>query len=320
MTKSQKYIKCIESSENVFWKLRDLLPDDFKISLNQMLIPSSLTKENELEFLTKEQKLDLNHIWASTYFHLFAYVEEYITLLTLNLATDSTFIENYKMRAYLKFSEEEVKHQMLFRNYIKKFSKVFKTKCHYIDGEKEVASTILSNSKLGVLLLTYHLELVTQQHYLESISKESKREALDKKFCEILKCHWREEVQHAKLDLYKIKEIVSSSTKEEIDLAFQEYFNILDSFSSILYQQAFLNLTTISNISYQDTLSFTPEQRDHFIKIQHLAYIDSFIIMGIKNKTFSHELELLIPGSKSRLTKKQVELESKYYERVYEVA
>ena len=78
-----------------------------------------------------------------------------------------------------------------------------------IGPPREIAAAILNHAPLGVFLTTLHIEWMTQKHYLESV-KDNAKEHLDPLFCSLLKHHWIEESQHAKLDTLVVDKIASS--------------------------------------------------------------------------------------------------------------
>jgi hypothetical protein len=277
---NSNYKKCINTSENVAWKIKDLLPDDYIFNFELPYLPNSLTLENSLHFLNDSEKLDLNHIRAVSYLNLFAFVEEYIIALEVKLASESIFQDNDRLRAILRFSEEEVKHQTLFRLYVEKFHEQFKTKCNLLVGADEVANLILSNSEMAVNILTYHLELITQQHYTESIKGNND---IDQHFTNILQKHWIEESQHAKLDLYEIERVRNELEEEELYDCLKEYLRILNDFSALLERQAEHNLDNLKKCTDR---KWTQDEENYFIANQYFSYVNNFILMGLKNKTF----------------------------------
>lgn len=283
-----QYLQCIENSERVTWKISEVLPDDYVFNFDRPFAPSLLTGEGELHFLNDRDRLIFSQIWGPTYLNLFAFVEEYITLFALNLATESTFKEALKFRAYVRFSEEEIKHQALFRKYVKMFNESFIGPCCFIENSQEVASLILSNSKLCVLLLTYHLEIVTQDHYKTCIDPV---ENVDEKFKEILKKHWLEEVQHAKIDLMKLEDEFFESGEEEFLNSIDEYFNILELFVSVISEQVKLSYQSLldhtTNPEYYGTQNF----KDQYFQKQVQAYFDCFIVKGLENQIFLGSIE-----------------------------
>jgi hypothetical protein len=307
---SDSYLKCIENSEKVSWSIEELVPDDYKFDFKKSFLPGSLTFENKLPFLSTQEKLHLNHIRSASYMNLFGFVEEFITAFMIRIAADSSFEENFRLRALLRFSEEEVKHQMLFNKYVSLFNKNFPTRCEFLSGADDVANVILSNSKLSVLFITYHIEIMTQQHYLETVKDDT---SLDESFSFILKKHWQEEAQHAKLDLYEIHRVARDSASEEISSSINDYFNIIDAFIGLLMKQTEMDLESLQRCANR---KFSDDEKALFMKVQHYSYIYDFIIYGIKNPTLQAEINSIFPGGKDLLNTKinsieNLELEKK---------
>lgn len=297
--------KCIENSERVSWKISEILPDSFQISFDKKFLPASVTKEDELTFLDILDKRNLNFIWGASYFNLFAFVEEYITIFSLSIANDSSFRDTNQLRAFVRFSEEEIKHQQLFRKFIGKFLEKFGSPCEFIGNERDVASVILSHSKLSVLILTYHLELVTQQHYLECVRADDE---IDEKFQDILKKHWLEEVQHAKLDLVKIKELADDLEPKEIESSFEEYFYILEALGDILLEQVKMNFRSLVNSSKAKEKFSNKKAEQSFTSIQHQAFFDFFVLKGMRNNTFIEDMGKIFEGAPRLLERKAVSM------------
>jgi hypothetical protein len=307
---SDAYMKCIESSEQVSWSISELIPENFKLDFSRNFLPQSLTFENKLSFLSAQEKLHLNHIRSASYMNIFGFVEEYITAFMVRLASESSFDENSRLRALLRFSEEEVKHQMMFNKYVQLFNNSFPIHCEFLSGADEVANIILSNSKLSVLFLTYHIEVMTQQHYLESVKDDS---TLDEHFSFILKKHWQEESQHAKIDRYEIIRVAKELNHSEIADALNDYFNVLGAFSGLMQKQVWMDLDSLQKCS-QRTLSSA--QQDAFVRIQHYSYVYDFILYGLKNQMFQEGLKAILPDGINLLNRKIKSLERPDLERV----
>ena len=118
-----------------------------------------------------------------------------------------------EVRALATFAEEEAKHIHLFKRFAEEFAAGFKTPCGVIGPATEVAKVVLSHSKLGVALLTLHIEWMTQAHYIDSVKDN---QDLDPQFKSLLRHHWMEESQHAKIDTLLIEKHARAGGKEGI--------------------------------------------------------------------------------------------------------
>jgi hypothetical protein len=83
---------------------------------------------------------------------------------------------------------------------------------------------------------------MSQGHYLGSIKNNQR---LDPQFKSLLKHHWIEEVQHAKLDGLVLKSLAQRSSAQDIATAIQEYFEIGAFLDGGFKQQTQLDLDSL---------------------------------------------------------------------------
>ena len=111
------------------------------------------------------------------------------------------FGDHTAIRTLVRFADEELKHQMLFARYRRSFDKGFGVPCEVLSSAAEVAGVILGKHRIAVMLITLHIEWMTQQHYTESVKDDS---GVDPLFKKLLKHHWLEEAQHARIDALEL--------------------------------------------------------------------------------------------------------------------
>ena len=83
----------------------------------------------------------------------------------------------------------------------------FVTPCETIGPPQEIARAILSHHPLGIVLVILHIEWMTQRHYLDSVRDD---QGFDLQFKRLLRHHWMEEAQHAKLDTLIVEALSES--------------------------------------------------------------------------------------------------------------
>ena len=59
-----------------------------------------------------------------------------------------------------------------------------------------------------------HIEWMTQRHYMDSVKDD---QSLDPQFKSLLKHHWMEEAQHAKLDTLMVEALAEGRSAREIE-------------------------------------------------------------------------------------------------------
>ncbi len=201
-----------------------------------------------------------------------------------------------EVRALLNFGEEETKHIQLFKWFVQEFDRGFGTPCGVIGPAADIAAAILDHSPLGVFLTTLHIEWMTQRHYLESV-RETK-EGLDPLFCSLLKHHWMEESQHAKLDTLVVDEIASAAAPEEIDKGIEDYMDIGELLDGGLQTQVELDLASLeSAIGRRLADSEKAEIREAQVK----AYRWTFLPSGMTQPKFDRSLRELAAAGHARV-------------------
>ena len=225
-------------------------------------MPESLAQTESLSFLIKEEKRILNQIRGNAYLCIFGLVEEFILPFVLDHARPQLQGDDYRVRALLQFAGEEAKHIQLFKRFKQEFEDGFGTDCQVIGPPEAIAAAILAHDPLGIAITTLHIEWMVQRHYLDSIKDDQN---LDSQFKSLLKHHWIEEVQHAKLDTLMVGALAANRREEEIMRGVEEYLAIGGFLDGGLQQQVEFDLNSFEQASGR-TLS--EAQRDEFRRVQ----------------------------------------------------
>src|SRR5436305_302960 len=146
------FASVLENSKKVAWKEDDVL-NGRSFDLSKRFLPNRLSGVDEIDCLDEDEKRKLNQIMGNAYCHLFAFVEEFIVPTVTEAVLQPPYGDEVRQRSLLRFSEEELKHQELFRRSIKLFTDQFGLSPQLIPGREEVAAVLRSKSRLGVLLL-----------------------------------------------------------------------------------------------------------------------------------------------------------------------
>jgi hypothetical protein len=221
--------------------------------------------------------------------NLFGFVEEYIIPLVVRHVESEMFGDQDAVRALLRFAEEEVKHQKMFRRYCEFFRRDYGSPCEVLGHSIAVAEIILGKAPMAAMLTTLHLELITQEHYVSSVKDDG---SLDPLFCAILKHHWLEEAQHAKIDMLELEKMKEETDEAQRAVAVADYFEILGAFDGLLGQQVEMD---VRSLEARTGRTFAPAERDLLHRVQHRSYREDFILMGLRNRTFLRAAEALSP-------------------------
>jgi hypothetical protein len=273
------YANVLQNSLKVAWTERQVLEGrDFDYS--KRFLPDRLSGVDGIRCLNAEEKLKLNQIMGNAYCHIFAYVEEYIIPQALEAAQKDIYGDETRLRALLRFAEDESKHQELFRRSTALFQKGFGVKCGLIPAREEVAKVVLSKSRLCSYLLTSMIEWFTQLHYVEHVRD---RNDLDGLFRDLVRYHWMDESQHAKIDTLLIDEIVREIGEVDREAAVDELLELGGAVDGLLSQQADLDLASLET-AIGRTLS--GEERAEIKRNTHRAYRWTFLVSGLEHPNF----------------------------------
>jgi hypothetical protein len=293
-----EYAKIVELSERVAWRVDDIMGADERLDFRRPFVPSSIAGVRSVTGLSPRERLMLNQIRGFSYVHLFAFVEEYIIATAVRHANAELFGEPWAIRALLRFGDEELKHQQLFRRFEAAFVRDFGSPCEGVGSAEEAAGFILGKSPLAVMLATLHLELVTQAHYTDSVRLGVADEELDPLFASLLKHHWIEEAQHAKIDALEIRKLAEGAPPEALDRALDDYVAILHALDGVLEQQCALDLGSFERAIGRPLDGVTRASLDRDLRA---ASRESYFARGLANRAFRDEVARLSPSSLKRL-------------------
>jgi len=289
------YPESIAAAQKVNWRIEDIIGGDKRLDFSKHFMPESLVRIDNLTFVNDEEKRILNQIKGHTYLSIFVIVEELIVPFVLDHVRASLDEDDYRVRAFLQFAGEEVKHIQLFKKFNEEFEAGFATECKIIGPGSDIARTILSHQPLAVALMILGLEWATQQHYVESVKDDA---SLDPLFRDLLKNHWLEEAQHAKLDIAMVLALAATMSKEEIEKAVDEFLEIGGFLDAGFRQQTILELEAFETATGR---TLTEAEREEFLNVQHQANRSTYIGSGLIHPKFLATLGSIDSGQRARI-------------------
>lgn len=296
LTHDFDYETLIHLSERVAWRIDDVINQTTRLDFQRAFLPDSLVLADEIRCLSPAEKLTLNHIRGNSYVHIFAFIEEYIIAVAVRHASAEIFGDELTLRALLRFAEEEAKHQTMFKRFGEVFAGSFQTPCGVIGEAETVAGLILAKSPIAVLLVTLHLELTTQQHFVECF-REGKEE-VDPLFRQMFRSHWLEESQHAKIDVLELEKLAMETDEAGLQRAFADYIDLVGAFDDLLTEQAQLDVESLSAAIGRE-LGAT--DRAEILNVQKKAYRSTFLVSGMTNPSFIKWIGELHPAFPARV-------------------
>jgi hypothetical protein len=290
------YRETIAAAQRVNWRIEDIVGGEKRLDFKKPFMPESLARVEELSFLNEKERLVLNQIRGHAYLALFGLVEEFILPFVIDHIRPSLDGDDYRVRAFLQFAGEEAKHIQLFRRFSREFQDNFGSECAVIGPPSEVAREVLSHHPLAVALVILHIEWMTQRHYIDSIWND---QILDAQFKNLLRHHWLEEAQHAKLDTLMVESLAEKMTKEEISRAVDEYLEIGGFLDAGLRQQTIFDMEAFERATGR---RLSDAEREEFLRVQHQANRWTYLGTGMTHPNF---LKML--GDLSAEERKQIE-------------
>ena len=286
------YEATLASSLRAAWQLDDVLREDQELDFTRNFMPESLARTAELETLTADQQRILNQIAAHQYLCIFGLVEEFILPFVLDHARDELREDDYRVRALLNFASEEAKHIHLFRRYHAAFTRGFPVECQMIGPPEAIRDEVLRHEPLSVALAILMIEWMTQAHYLGMIRDDTD---LDPLFKSLLKHHWMEEAQHAKIDTLIVEALAEGKSEDDIQRAIDGFFAIGAFLDSGFEAQASFNLDALEKVFGKI------ENRKLIEKQQHQAARWTYLGSGMVHQRFTATLEALSPKAAARI-------------------
>jgi hypothetical protein len=270
----EKYARCIEVSKRIRWDIDEDVIRGRSLDSTKMFLPNGLTGVQYLDFLNSLDQQLFSQVQGRTYANMFGLVERFINTKILELQQNHSLGSQVALEALVRFSDEEIKHQELFRRINKLAAEVMPDGYAFLPKPNQIAEIILSKSTWAVLGLTSVIELFTQSHYRHSIEPEQDICPL---FKDVFLFHWREESQHAILDELEWRQHDISMTFNSRDAAVTDLIELVIAVDGILQIQAESDTRYFVKASGQ---SFYEENIEKLGQVFLEAYRYQYILSG----------------------------------------
>ena len=285
---SNRYERTIETSKRVRWDIDKDVVRARRFDTTHKFLPDGLSLADAFSTLSTSEKRFVSQIQGRTYANLFGLVERFINAKVLELSHDHWFGDQVALEALVRFSDEELKHQALFRRIDAMIGDVLPAGYRFDIDPNGVARAVLGKSTWAVLGLTLDIELFTQLHYRQSIDPDAE---LSELFKDVFLYHWREESQHAILDELEWLRVDAALTAEQRDRAVDELIELVAAVDGILQTQAKADATYFAAACGRAVgETEAPMVEAAFLKAYRWQYIHS----GVQHPQFVKVLSSLI--------------------------
>ncbi len=285
---SHRYAKCIEVSKRVRWEIEKDVIRGRDFDYGDKFLPDGLSKIGEFTFLSEREKRLLSQVQGRTYANVFGLVERFINAKVLEISRDHWLGNQTALEALIRFSDEELKHQEMFRRIDEMIGARMPEGYVFVPEPNAVASVVLSKSTWAVLGLTCHIELFTQAHYRKSIEPDVNLSGL---FKDVFLYHWREESQHAIVDELEWRREHERLSDAERDQAVTDLIDLVAAVDGILQPQSEADANYFCMIAGR---VFDAGERGRIREGLLRAYRWQYILSGVQEPRFSAILGSLV--------------------------
>jgi hypothetical protein len=286
-SQTARYARCISASKRARWDIELDIIRGREFDLGQRFLPNGLSKVDELEFLGPGEARLLTQVQGRSYALLFGLVERFISAKVLEVSREHWFGDQTALEALVRFSDEELKHQKLFRRIEMMIAAVMPAGYRAAAEPNAVAGFVLGKSTWAVLALTCFIEYFTQQHYTESIQPQADISPLWK---DVFMFHWKEECQHAMLDELEWQREDSKLTPCERDRAVDDLIELVAGVDGIVQAQAAADVEYFVSIAGR---AFSDGERRALAAGVLRAYRWQYIGSGVQHAHFMRLLTTL---------------------------
>jgi hypothetical protein len=296
MKADQRYAKCIEVSKRIRWDIdRDVIRGR-TFDFSHKFLPDGLSLVPRLRFLRESEARLLSQIQGRTYANMFGLCERFIGAKVLEISRDHWLGDQTALEALVRFTDEELKHQELFRRIEALMTADMPSGYTFVPHANDVAQFVLGKSTWAVLALTCHIEIFTQVHYRQSVEPD---DALSPLFKDVLFFHWREESQHAILDEIEWRREDVKVPAQEHDAVVEDLIALVAGIDGLLQLQAATDTRYFLSICGR---KFTDDEQAKTAALMLSAYRWQYIVSGAQEPRFADLLgELVTPTQMQRI-------------------
>jgi hypothetical protein len=281
---SRRYARCIKASKKVRWDIDVDVIRGRDFDFTQTFLPAGLSKVDELAFLSAAERRLLTQVQGRTYAYIFGLVERFIGAKVLELSGQHWLGDQVALEALVRFSDEELKHQELFRRIEDMLDARMPPGYRKVADPNEVARAVLAKSTWSVLALTCHIELFTQLHYQQSIEPQ---DGLSPLWKDVFRFHWMEEVQHAMLDEIEWQRENARLTMRQKEQAVDDLIGLVAAVDGILQAQSAVDAEYFLAIAGR---RYTGEEEAGIRALLLRAYRWQYIVSGVQHPHFARLL------------------------------
>jgi hypothetical protein len=280
VTPTERYARCVAASRRVRWDIDADVIRGRVFDVDRAFLPDGLSLVSEIPSLDADGRRFLSRIQGRTYANIFGLVERFINAKVLELSREHWLGDQVALEALVRFSDEELKHQELFRRVERLAGQGMPAGYRFDVDPDQVAAAVLASSTWAVLALTLHIELFTQEHYRQSIAPQDDLSPL---FKDVFLFHWKEESQHAILDELEWVREDGKITAAGRDKAVDDLIGLVGAVDGILQMQAKSDAECFMGALGR---ALTADEAAAVHATMLAAYRHQYIVSGVQDERF----------------------------------
>ncbi len=282
--KQSPYMRAVAASKRARFQIDDDVIRGRELEREHKFLPDGLSLAATLAFLTPAEQRFMSQVQGRSYANIFGLVERFINAKVLQLSQRHFMGDQTALEALIRFSDEELKHQELFRRIEQLAARSMPDGYRFLPEPNAVARVVLSKSTWSVLALTCHIELFTLAHYKRSIEPDA---SLSPLFRDVMLFHWKEESQHAVIDELEWRQADTALSEAERKQAIDDLLALVGAVDGILQAQAAADAEYFTqHLSRQLSAAELTGVQSTFLRAYRYQYIGS----GIEQTRFTEIL------------------------------
>src|SRR5262252_3373254 len=145
MPDTELYARSIAASKATHWDIDADVIRGRNFDLARPFLPESLSLARDFTTLAEAERRLVSQIQGRTYANIFGLVERFITAKLLEIGRGHSLGDQHALEALVRFSDEEIKHQELFRRIEAMIGEVMPAGYRFTVDADAVANAVLSH-------------------------------------------------------------------------------------------------------------------------------------------------------------------------------
>ncbi|HUP29238.1 MAG TPA: hypothetical protein VM122_03620 [Usitatibacter sp.] len=291
-----RYAKCIEASRRVRWEIDKDVIRGRTFDYSRKFLPDGLARIDSFKLASADERRFMSQVQGRTYANMFGLVERFISAKILEVTRGHAFGDQVVVESLVRFTDEELKHQELFRRLEVMMAAGMPRGYRFIPQGNDVAGAVLGKSTWAVLGLTCHIELFSVDHYRQSIDRDA---AVSELWKDVFLFHMKEEAQHAVLDEMEWQREDARLTPLQRDQAVGDLIDLVGAVDGLLQLQAASDCEYfVSNVARKVDPRETAALGAGLLE----AYRWQYIVSGVRHERFMAILGAMVtPAQMERI-------------------